>query len=438
MKKNIHEFRDPIHVFIRMDSEERKIVDSRPFQRLRQIHQLAMTYLVYPGATHRRFEHSLGVMELASRVYNIITDSSETDDRVRDILPPSEDKKMYWQKVLRMASLCHDLGHLPFSHAAEKELLSDGLDHEKLTADIINSSEMKKIWNEVTPPLRPKDITKIAIGPQKSKEIGLGDFNDWEAILSEIISGNTFGVDRMDYLLRDSLHAGVAYGKFDHYRLIDTLRILPKSEDSDEPTLGLIEGGLQSAESLLWARYFMFSQVYCHPVRRIYDIHLQDFLKSWLPDGRFPIKLDDYLNLTDCEIIAELRKSSQEDTHPSHKYAKLIIDRNHFKPIYRRNPIDQDINPSAAESVYAKLSEKFSKDKFKLDSYTQKGGSEIFPVQIKDGRILQSNVLSDTLQKVPIVAIDYVFADRTILEDAEKWLEENHDEIIQPVQEQEA
>ena len=73
MSKNIHEIRDPIHVFVRLDSDERKVLNSRCFQRLRHIHQLALTYLVYPGATHKRFEHSLGVMELAARVYDVVT-----------------------------------------------------------------------------------------------------------------------------------------------------------------------------------------------------------------------------------------------------------------------------------------------------------------------------------------------------------------------------
>ena len=73
MPKNVHEIRDPIHVFVRLDTHERKVLDSRPFQRLRHIHQLALTYLVYPGATHRRFEHSLGVMELASAPLRIGT-----------------------------------------------------------------------------------------------------------------------------------------------------------------------------------------------------------------------------------------------------------------------------------------------------------------------------------------------------------------------------
>jgi len=87
-KKRRHEIRDPIHVFIRLDTDERKVLDSRPFQRLRQIHQLALTYLVYPGATHRRFEHSLGVMEVASRIYDVVTRPENVHfDSVRNILP---------------------------------------------------------------------------------------------------------------------------------------------------------------------------------------------------------------------------------------------------------------------------------------------------------------------------------------------------------------
>ena len=140
-----------------------------------------------------------------------------------------------------MAALCHDMGHLAFSHSAEKELLPDGWDHERLTREIIISDVMASIWERVTPPLRQDDIIKLAVGPKKATDL---DFSYWEAILSEIIVGDAFGVDRMDYLLRDSHHTGVAYGKFDHYRLIDTLRILPtppsgEEDDSEEPALGV-------------------------------------------------------------------------------------------------------------------------------------------------------------------------------------------------------
>ncbi len=123
--QHIHEIRDPIHVFIRMDGDERRVLDSRPFQRLRHIHQLAMTYLVYPGATHRRFEHSLGVMDLAGRVFDIVTNPDNVTESVKKRLGPISlpDPRAYWRRIIRMAALCHDIGRLPFSHAAEKDLM---------------------------------------------------------------------------------------------------------------------------------------------------------------------------------------------------------------------------------------------------------------------------------------------------------------------------
>ena len=102
-----------------------------------------MTYLVYPGATHKRFEHSIGVMELASRVFDIVTNQDNIVGDIRDFLPElsQSDKKRYWRRVVRMAALCHDIGHLPFSHAAEEELLPEGWNHEKLTRELISSDE---------------------------------------------------------------------------------------------------------------------------------------------------------------------------------------------------------------------------------------------------------------------------------------------------------
>ena len=101
MPGDVHEIRDPIHVFVRLDSDERRVLDSAPFQRLRHIHQLALTYLVYPGATHKRFEHSLGVMELADRVFDIVTHPNNLTDEIRDLLTPLRSSKQlsYWRQV---------------------------------------------------------------------------------------------------------------------------------------------------------------------------------------------------------------------------------------------------------------------------------------------------------------------------------------------------
>ena len=99
-----------------------------------------------------------------------------------------------------MAALCHDVGHLPFSHAAEKELLPDGYDHERLTKEIIKSNEMVQIWDSMRPHLVADDIVKLAVGPKKADPLEL---DTWESILAEIVIGDAFGADRMDYLLRD-------------------------------------------------------------------------------------------------------------------------------------------------------------------------------------------------------------------------------------------
>ncbi len=437
--KHVHEIRDPIHVFVRLDSDEREVLDSRAFQRLRHIHQLALTYLLYPAATHKRFEHSLGVMELAGRVFDIVTEDLNLTDQIKQVVPEvcQKNKLAYWRRVLRMAALCHDTGHLPFSHAAEEHLLPAGWDHERLTRKIILSPEMQAIWAKMTPPLRPLDIVKLAIGKRKAKDL---DFSRWEEILAEIIVGDAFGVDRMDYLLRDSYHAGVAYGRFDHFRLVDTLRILPSPSGGDtaniaEPTLGVEEGGLHSAEALLLARYHMYSQVYFHPIRRIYDIHLQDFLAAWLPDGKFPTDVEQHIQKTDNEVTAAILEATRDSSKPGHDSARRIAEHQHFKVLYQRNPEDVRLNPEAGQAIFDATRGKFGDDSVRYDKYTQKRTATVFPVLLKDRRIASAVELSETLQHLPIVAVDYVFIDPSKLDQARPWLEANRQILIQPKEE---
>jgi uncharacterized protein len=431
MSKHLHEIRDPIHVFVRLDSDERAVLDSRPFQRLRHIHQLALTYMLYPAATHKRFEHSLGVMELAGRVFDVVTNPAKVTDAIRGILTEvaQQNQLQYWRRVLRMAALCHDMGHLPFSHAAEKELLPEGWDHERLTRDIILSPEMEKIWTAMTPPLRPIDVVKLAVGPRKAKDL---TFSTWEAILAEIIVGDAFGVDRMDYLLRDSYHAGVAYGRFDHYRLIDTLRILPSGpSDSAEPSLGVEEGGLQSAEALLLARYYMYSQVYFHPIRRIYDVHLKDFLRSGLPDGKLPTDLESHLQRTDNEVNVRILAAARDPAEAGHDAARRIVEHDHFKVLYQRHPDDVRVNPEAGKAVFEAAQGKFGAENVRRDHYPRKREPTLFPVLLKDGRIASAEKLSEVLQHLPVVAVDYVFIRPDLWKDAATWLSAIRDQVIQ-------
>ena len=456
MSKQFHEVRDPIHAFVRLSTNERKVLNSRPLQRLRYIHQLALTYLVYPGATHRRFEHSLGVMELATRIFDVVTHQANLTDEMRNLLPEvtNDRDRLYWRDVLRMAALCHDIGHLPFSHAAEKELLPAGWKHEQLTAAIIRDGELGDIlYNKMK--LQPDDVIKLALGQKDAHNL---DFSTWETILAQIIVGDAFGADRMDYLLRDSHHAGVAYGRFDHYRLIDTLRILPsppageqeqtpgddeteeagdETEPSfQEPALGIQEGGLHTAEALMLARYFMFSQLYFHPIRRIYDIHLKDFLKQWLPDGRYSTDVAEHLRMTDSKVIDGFLKAAQDTGVPGHDPARRIAQREHFNRIYQRHPDDIKITSEPGQAVFEAAKQKFGEENVRWDRQPPKGGAPDFPVQSNDGRIASSMAISETLNRLPVPSFDYVFVEPTLHNKALNWIQTKRKDILESQEEE--
>ena len=427
--KQYHEIRDPIHVFVRLDGDERRVLDSGPVQRLRHIHQLAMSYLVYPGATHKRFEHSLGVMELAGRIFDVVTADDNIHDSIRAEFREElrDDRRQYWRKVLRMAALCHDIGHLPFSHASEGHLLPEGWDHERISAKLIHTGDLGGIWSSMRPPLDPIDVAKIAVGPEKMKDVR---FSTWETLLSEIITGEALGVDRMDYLLRDSHHAGVAYGKFDHYRLIDTIRLLPGSSQTGEPTLGVEAGGIYSAETLLLARYFMFMQVYLHSVRLAYDFHLREFLQAWLPEGRFTPEKDASQLPTDNEIISAIARSAEDQHKPGHEAAKRILNRRHFRRLYIQTRADKEKCEEPASDVAKACEEKFGKDKVRLKLYRQSEPVTEFPVLDSGGDIVSSHDYSDTLQHNPIVDIGIVLVDPECVEEAKNWLNKTKDDIF--------
>ena len=429
MTKLTHEIRDPVHQFVRFDEQERRVIDSSPVQRLRHIHQLATTYLVYPGATHRRFEHSLGVMELAGRVFDVITNRENVHPAVAEAIPEIRETKWhpYWRQILRMAALCHDLGHIPFSHAAESALLPKGWSHERLSVDLIRADLMSDVWEKAVPPMDAKRIAKIAVG---QKKLSGETFSNWEAILSEIVVSDAFGVDRMDYLLRDSLHCGVAYGRFDHYRLIDTLRVLPRGDGSEEPTLGIEEGGLQSAESLLLARYFMFSQVYFHRVRRAYDVHLKDFLRLWLPGGLYDVDLAAHLAMTDVQVTAGITDAASDEGSPAHDPARRLMNREHFRVLWSRNSADLEKNPSSGQLVFDAVRARFGDATVRRDRLPPVGAAIDFPVKMNDGRISLAGAESSVINTIPDAAFDYVFIDPDWEDEAGRWLANERTSIL--------
>ena len=202
--------RDPVHGFIRADALEAALINTQPLQRLRSIHQLGFTYLVFPGAEHSRFAHVLGAMELAGRVYDALAAKSA------GILDP--DRRGADRRLVRAAALMHDIGHAPFSHSAE-DLFEEHIDHEEMTRRLILLPEIRAAFAAHGNGLEPERIASLLAGGADARE----------RLLAKIVSGE-LDADKMDYLLRDSLFCGVRYGTYDLERILDT--ILPQPAPS--------------------------------------------------------------------------------------------------------------------------------------------------------------------------------------------------------------
>ncbi|HJJ35569.1 MAG TPA: HD domain-containing protein [Methanocorpusculum sp.] len=219
------QIKDPVHGYIDVPSELIPLLDSALVQRLHHIRQLGFAYLVYPGANHTRFEHSLGAMALANRVCQKL--DLEKDERI----------------MVSAAALLHDIGHGPFSHASERLAQEFGaFSHDDI---MVFQNELQPMVAELGADV--KEIAAIISGNHRLASIIHGDLD----------------VDRMDYLLRDAHYTGVPYGTLDVNRLIQSLSL-----DSDEG-LFLEEEGLGAAEALLLARTLMGPSVYFHHVSRI-------------------------------------------------------------------------------------------------------------------------------------------------------------------------
>ena len=222
----VHRIRCAVHGFIHYSDRERLIIDHHVFRRLRYIRQLALTELVYPGATHTRFEHSLGVMEMATRIFDrlAVEKGAQMEETFAEVEVLHEDAMARARQVCRLAALLHDTGHGCFSHAAEP-VLHEGSDHESLTVRLLKTPEFlgtlldEKFFEGCA------KLTASLIKPES-------DFAPQMQILRDIVSGEV-DADRSDYLLRDSHHCGVDYGRFDHRRLIECLTVWP-NEDTGE------------------------------------------------------------------------------------------------------------------------------------------------------------------------------------------------------------
>lgn len=367
MASKWHEIRDPVHNFILFDDFEKKLINSPPVQRLKYIKQLALTYEVYPGATHSRFEHSLGTMELATQAFDTVVQKVRRGGPgITTQLGWETDNESLYRRLLRVAALLHDIGHPPFSHAPEHLLPEGHESHESLTEALIHSSYIEPLLQKGPVHFDAGQLVAVALGPEKkpTEDPSLH-------LLQELIAGD-LGVDRMDYLVRDALHTGAIAGRFDYHRLLNTLTVIDHP-DTGTPVLAIEVGGRHAAEGLLLARYFMFLQVYFHNVRRIYDRHLVDFLSAKLPNRRFPVELDEYIKLTDDTVQADIEQACAGHDHLA-ELAKRLRGRRHYRLAYEVTSEDKskttDIFPKLSEYVTQQFGDPARADEVSKEAHT--------------------------------------------------------------------
>jgi len=365
-----YEFRCPIHGFIVLNDWERAIISEPSFQRLRRIRQLAWTDQVYPGAMHTRFEHSLGVMNTATLMYDAIRGRSR--EILESDLAYNQDGLGRDRQLVRLAALLHDVGHGPFSHAAE-ELLppvngGDGkYKHEHYSAAIVRSQLKDVIENHPSNAnygFKADDVASLLEGSSRAKQALF-----WR----DLIDGQ-MDADRMDYLLRDSYHIGVQYGRFDLDRVIQTI-VAIRFEDDGSIRVGITDGGFHAAEALVLARYFMFTQVYFHKTRVAYDVHLRGALKEILPGGVFPkptpAELSEYLRWDDWRVLGLLSDGKGGE------HGQRLRTRNHFRNIYSTPEVSKLVDLDELKVVKEQLGDLVAAEESASKSWYKTGTPDI-------------------------------------------------------------
>jgi HD superfamily phosphohydrolase len=325
------EVRDPIHGAIGLTAAEASVADHPFVQRLRGIAANGFSHLPFPGATHTRYAHSLGVMHLAGMAF---------DQAYRDWTFTDPDTRARLRQCVRLAALCHDLGHAPFSHCTEFAMppLADlqlafyprpaarRATHEDYTIAILEHTSLAR---EIASRF-PFESRHVAALVSTDVEVSDGFFRDGgydhRALCSQIVSSE-LDVDRLDYLVRDATFTGARYGQIEVDWLLSSLAAHPVDR---EVCLALESRALYAFDHFLIARHHMFLMVYFHHKSVVYE----EMLRRWVtrPDAtwRLPSDLDAYLRVDDVSVTADLRAS----TDP---WARRIVERQPFRRVVERH-----------------------------------------------------------------------------------------------------
>ena len=329
MKKTHLDIIDPIHDFVRVNQSELEIIDTPIFQRLRRIKQLSGAHLIYPGAQHTRFEHSLGVMHIASMACQSLLEKS--------LIPLDQIQN------LRFAGLLHDIGHGPFSHLFEEILRKNQkISHEDIGSDIIKKTEIGDL------------ISRNGFSKKSIADIAFGNFK--HQFVSEVISG-VLSADIMDYLLRDGYFTGAEHAKIDHKRLTYSLDVYKNK-------LALDKSALVNFETMMISRYQMFKAVYFHKTVRAGEVMLLEAMSLAEDElGLSSLDLEDFLKLSDESVITKLLNLPEHNSKlkTAKKIATDYLNRNLFKCVFERT-ITHNLGTKIAEELKEGIAKKSNID----------------------------------------------------------------------------
>ena len=334
--------RDPIHGAIEINADERALVDSPQYQRLRNVKQLGFADLAFPGATHTRYAHGLGAMFVATRVFDALAPKLG--------LPDPERARI--RQTLRLAVLFHDLGHAPLSHATER-IMPPAADlrvpdwtqaagrrapgrqanHEDYTLKLVLDSGLAAEMARRLSPLgiEPAHVAALMCGrPPPGGDPFRAGARDLLPLLRQIVSGE-LDADRMDYLQRDSFYTGVNYGKFDLDWIVQNLETV---EQGGRVYLALQHRAVFAFEDFLLSRYHMFLSVYFHYASVGYEQLLHRYCDTSGDEYRLPADVDEFLEHDDVALLSALRASKNP-------WAKRIVRRNGYRVLVELGPFVQ-------------------------------------------------------------------------------------------------
>lgn len=386
------EIRDPIHGGIFIHPAEQAIIDHPFVQRLRGIKQMGFSELPFPGAVHSRYSHVLGAMELAGRAFDSVF--------LRDpFSTPAVRARL--KQALRLAALCHDLGHAPFSHCTEfampalKDLklrayktsfpLDQRATHEDYTIGILTQSSLTPVIAHHFPFTGLHIASLISHDVEAPDDFFIDQGTDYRPILSQLISSE-LDVDRMDYLCRDAWYSGARYGQVDvpwllsnlEYQVVDGL-----------PVLAVDQRAIYAVDDFLLSRYHMFMMVYLHHRSVIFEELLKQHVQSPACHYQFPTDIDAYLQLDDIQMYAYLRTCEDD-------WARRIVERRPFRRALELHGTREEVDMSFEEGCLRKAGMTYisSTSVGKLSRYD--ATSNIYVVQRNPGVPQRIRTLSES------------------------------------------